>query len=269
VSEPSNRTAKVGSRGNNEETTIEYVHITCPYCDFKIESTKHSVSKNKSLLCRTHLTKCPKRPSSSDHNSTGISVDGDVTDGVATETDIDLPLSKKQRVVQHRDCIAREKKIEDRFRSLEERMRLIETTIVSHVPGIQIPLQCEQLVIALKNAIKPHPRIEEIATPVSQSSGSLMSVVGTSQPTFTTELATHMLPSIERALVTGLSDAQSTEVKLFFSQRAINSLTSQLETLRRSFDNSVREKGELEKKLLRVAQGGDVYIRRLQGRGRV
>ena len=263
VSSTVSRESKVGSRDASDALTTEYVHITCPFCEYRIESTKHSVSKNKSLLCRSHLAKCTKRPSDGSDTASRNAVDQGSSEG-----QLDLPPSKKQRlaVVQHRDCIARERKFEERLGTVEARLQLIENTIVSHVPGVKIPLECEQLVLALDSmkTVLPHPRIEEVTSTTSivptnqqQHHQPLMSV---------SDLASEMLPSLERAMIQGLVSSQNKEKALFCAQQAINSMQSRLETLQKNFDHVLKEKEHLVKKLNRVARGDTEYILQLQGR---
>ena len=112
------------------------------------------------------------------------------------------------------------------------------------------------------------PRIEEV---VGDTTIVCASNDGT-QRIAVSDLASQMLPRLEHAMIEGLSDAQSTERKLFFAQQTINSkqakldaLQSRMDALQSNFEKVVRGKSILEKKLSKVAMGDTEFIRKLQG----
>ena len=81
----------------NDVPCTEYVFIQCPHCEFQIETTRKSVKKNKSLLCRTHLVSCPKRPDDAhvDNGAQAADAVNDMDRSLATtSTRVDLPPSK-------------------------------------------------------------------------------------------------------------------------------------------------------------------------------
>ena len=258
------RNTVVPDPGDDDGSTpcAEYVFITCPHCEGQIESTKKSVKKNKSLLCRTHLAKCPRRPIDTPASCGAIAV--------ATE-EIDLPPSKHQKlaVVQHRDCISRQRASDDRISALEQKFQVIEDVIVSCIPGTKRPLDGDSLRLAIGEwtplGHAPHPRIEEIE--------GRRAIVPHEQPQWSTEnLAAAMLPQLKTAVVDGLACATSTDRELHLALRRVNKYETDMkgmqerhDALQSNFDRVLVEKGRLEQKLARVAKNDIAYIAQLQG----
>ena len=271
-SEPVTRAIKLRNTTPSDEDgstpCAEYVFITCPHCEFPIESTKKSVKKNKSLLCRSHLAKCPKRPSDTPTSDNAECESGatQTTTILATTAEIDLPPSKRQQlaVVQHRDCIARQRVSDDRISALEQKFRVIEDVIVSCIPGTRRPLDGDSLRLAIRGwtppTYAPHPRIHEVAEQ------SAITTRSEQTPQSAESLAAVMLPQLKEAVVDGLKGAGSTEYQLYNARQYINRIEGELATLKGTFDNTLKEKDVLEQKLAKVAQGDRAFIAQLQGR---
>ena len=157
VSEATERPAK--TRSNTGEVAM-YVDITCPYCGDVFEATAASVSKNKSVVCLTHLKnkKCDQPKCTDNAEAEEQSV-------------LALPPSKRNRTSLHvhASCEKRFAEMDTRITDLRHDVNWLtkKSTLYDHAlttvfPTLELPLRDGTAYMQLQTAVQ-HDVIERMA----------------------------------------------------------------------------------------------------------